>query len=93
MLTAELLPFFDHFISSCEIGLRKPNPEIFKLALERIGCRADEAVFLDDIGSNLKAASKLGIRCIRVRIGKEGEAVRELEKMMEMKLSDEKAKL
>jgi soluble epoxide hydrolase / lipid-phosphate phosphatase len=50
-------------------------------------------VFLDDIGSNLKAASKLGIRCVRVRIGKEGEAVRELEKMMEMKLSDQKAKL
>jgi soluble epoxide hydrolase / lipid-phosphate phosphatase len=93
VLTAELLPYFDHFISSSEIGLRKPNPEIFKLALERIGCRADEVVFLDDIGNNLKAASKLGIRCVRVRIGKEGEAVRELEKMMEMKLSDQKAKL
>ena len=92
-MTAELLPYFDHFISSSEIGLRKPNPEIFKLTLNTIGCRAEEAVFLDDIGSNLKAAAKFGIRCIRVRIGKEGEAVAELERMMGMKLTDEKARL
>jgi hypothetical protein len=50
-------------------------------------------VFLDDIGSNLKAASKLGIRCIRVRIGKETDAVRELEEIMHMKLSNDKARL
>ena len=58
-----------------------------------MGCKPDETVFLDDIGSNLKAAKKLGIRCIRVRIGKEGEAVAELEKIMDMKLTDEKARL
>jgi epoxide hydrolase-like predicted phosphatase len=92
-LTAELLPYFDHFISSSEVGLRKPNPEIFKLALNIIGCKPEEVVFLDDIGSNLKAAAKLGIRCIRVRIGKEGEAVAELERMMGMKLTNEQARL
>jgi FMN phosphatase YigB (HAD superfamily) len=58
-----------------------------------MGCKPEEVVFLDDIGSNLKAAGKLGIRCIRVRIGMEGEAVRQLEEVMEMKLTDEKARL
>ena len=75
------------------IGIRKPHPEIFEHALRKIGCKAKEAVFLDDIGSNLKAAAKIGIRCIRVRIGKEGEAIAELEKIMGMKLRDDKARL
>jgi FMN phosphatase YigB (HAD superfamily) len=75
------------------LGIRKPNPEIFKHALETIGCTPEEVCFLDDIGSNLKAARKLGIRCIRVRIGKESEAVAELEKVMGLRLTTEKARL
>jgi HAD superfamily hydrolase (TIGR01509 family) len=89
----ELLPYFDFFIESAVLGIRKPSLEIFKYTLKTIGCKADEVVFLDDIGSNLKAASKLGIRCVRVRIGKEGEAVKELEGIMGMELSDQKARL
>jgi methionine salvage enolase-phosphatase E1 len=57
-----------------------------------MGLQADEVVFLDDIGSNLKAAGKLGIRGIRVRIGEEGEAVRELEQLMGIKLMENKDK-
>ena len=75
------------------IGMRKPNPGIFQHALQKIGCKPEEVVFLDDIGSNLKAAAKLGIQCIRVRISREGEAIAELEKIMDMKLRDEKARL
>ena len=75
------------------MGIRKPDPEIFKYALKTIGCQAEEVAFLDDIGSNLKAAAKLGIRCIRVRIGKESEAVAELESMTGLNLSEKKAKL
>ena len=73
--------------------MRKPHPEIFEHALEKIGCKPKEVVFLDDIGSNLKAAAKLGIQCIRVRIGEEGKAIAELEKMMGMKLHDDKPRL
>lgn len=92
-LTAQLLPYFDYFIESAVLGIRKPDPEIFKHALKIMGCRPEEVVFLDDIGSNLKAARKLGIQCIRVRISKEEEAVAELERMMGMKLTVEKARL
>jgi epoxide hydrolase-like predicted phosphatase len=93
ILSAELRPYFDYFIESAALGIRKPNPEIFRHALKLVGCRPEEIVFLDDIGSNLKAATKLGIRCIRVRIGKEAEAVAELEGIMGVKLSDYKTRL
>ena len=53
-----------------------------------------DVVFLDDIGSNLKAAREVGIRCVRVYIGREEEAVRELEGIMGMGLRGEgKARL
>lgn len=44
---------------------RKPDPRFFQLALDRLGVRAEETVFLDDIGHNLAAAAKMGIRTIR----------------------------
>lgn len=92
-LTSELLPHFDYFLQSVELGIRKPNLDIFKTALQTIGCAPQECVFLDDIGSNLKAAQSLGIQCIRVRIGKEGQAVRELERILGMNLADKKSRL
>jgi epoxide hydrolase-like predicted phosphatase len=92
-LTGQLLPYFDHFVESASLGIRKPNPEIFKHTLKTMGCQASEVAFLDDIGSNLKAAQRLGIRCIRVRIGREGEAVKELERVTGLTLTDGKAKL
>ncbi|MBW2269200.1 MAG: HAD family phosphatase [Deltaproteobacteria bacterium] len=57
---------FHHVIDSSEVGLRKPDPEIFELALERLGARAESAVFLDDFQGNLDAAARLGIRGILV---------------------------
>lgn len=47
---------------------RKPDPAFFRLALERVGVAADEAVFLDDIGHNLAAARKLGMHTIRASL-------------------------
>lgn len=57
---------FHHVIDSSEVGLRKPNPKIFELALERLGTRAESTVFLDDFQGNLDAAAQLGIRGILV---------------------------
>ena len=44
---------------------RKPDPKFFQLALDRLGVKAEETVFLDDIGHNLAAAAKMGIKTIR----------------------------
>lgn len=94
---------FDIFISSAHVGLRKPDPKAYELAVrecDRISkekgrgeVRAEDVLFLDDIGVNLKWAKKSGLRTIKVELGKTEDAVRELEKETGMKLLDEKAKL
>lgn len=57
---------FHEVIDSSEVGLRKPDPRIFELALERMGARAEATIFLDDFQGNLDAAAELGIRGILV---------------------------
>jgi putative hydrolase of the HAD superfamily len=47
-----LAPFFDAAVFSCEVGMVKPDPEIFEHALGRLGERADTAIFVGDGGSD-----------------------------------------
>lgn len=56
---------FDVIISSAEVGVAKPNPEIFQVALEKVGAKPEEAVFVDDNFANIEAASAIGIRTVR----------------------------
>lgn len=53
-------------ISACE-GIMKPDPAIFELTLERVGVRADEAVFVDDFRENVAAAQQVGMHAVRFR--------------------------
>ncbi|XP_078603074.1 bifunctional epoxide hydrolase 2-like isoform X1 [Branchiostoma floridae x Branchiostoma japonicum] len=76
---------FDHVVESCRVGLRKPSPEIFHLTCRRVGVQPQEAVFLDDIGTNLKSARQLGITTILVRDF--DKAVRELEGAVGLELN------
>ena len=62
--TWEIGDAFDHLIISSEVGHKKPDPEIYKIALETIGCQPDEAVFIDDFIENIHGAEQLGIRGI-----------------------------
>jgi epoxide hydrolase-like predicted phosphatase len=64
--TQLLRPHFDVFVESAVVGLRKPDPRIFELTCEQLRVTPTEAVFLDDIGSNLKAARALGMATIKV---------------------------
>ncbi len=63
---AALRPHFDAFIESSVVGLRKPDPRIYELACRELGVEPPAAVFLDDIGGNLKAARALGMATIKV---------------------------
>jgi putative hydrolase of the HAD superfamily len=63
---ADLRDHFDSFVESSVVGLRKPDPRIYELACSRLQIRASEAVYLDDIGSNLKAARALGMTTLKV---------------------------
>jgi putative hydrolase of the HAD superfamily len=64
--TGALRPFFDVFVESAVVGLRKPDPRIFELACRELDVTPPETVFLDDIGINLKAARALGMTTIKV---------------------------
>ena len=58
---------FDVIVDSSEVGVRKPNPAIFTLALERLGGIAPEsAVFLDDAEGNVEGAKRAGLHAILV---------------------------
>jgi epoxide hydrolase-like predicted phosphatase len=49
------------FIWSCSVGLRKPNPKIYKIALKKLKLPAKEYIFIDDKLAHIKAAKKLGM--------------------------------
>jgi putative hydrolase of the HAD superfamily len=55
---------FDEVIDSCEVGVRKPDPEIFQLALDRLGISAERALFVDDWPGHVAAAASLGITAV-----------------------------
>jgi putative hydrolase of the HAD superfamily len=57
---------FDVVIESAVEGLRKPDARIYALALARLNVLASEAVFLDDLGMNLKPAREMGMATIKV---------------------------
>ncbi|KAI8816964.1 HAD-like protein [Fimicolochytrium jonesii] len=83
---AELVALFDEYIESSLVGMRKPDPEIFRYACDRMGVQPSEAIMLDDIGPNLKAAKDVGMTPIRVYVGRSKEAIEELEKLVGMSL-------
>jgi epoxide hydrolase-like predicted phosphatase len=64
--TSVLKPHFDVFVESAVLGLRKPDPRIYEHVLGELELAASEAVFLDDIGRNLKPAREMGMRTIKV---------------------------
>lgn len=59
--------FFDHIVISAEVGLMKPDSEVFKHILEKLDCQPTEAIFIDDNPVNVEAAKKLGITGIVFR--------------------------
>jgi putative hydrolase of the HAD superfamily len=61
-----VLDSFDVVVESSRAGCRKPDPRFYQLACEQLGISPTEAVFLDDLGVNLKPARALGMRTVKV---------------------------
>jgi putative hydrolase of the HAD superfamily len=57
---------FDVVVESAVVGLRKPDPRIYDLVLHKLGVDAADAVYLDDLGINLKPARAMGMTTIKV---------------------------
>jgi len=62
-----LREIFDIFISSCFVGLRKPEKDIYRLALEVTQKAPAQCCFIDDRDLNLESAEKLGMQTIRIQ--------------------------
>jgi len=63
---AAVLDLFDVVVESRTAGVRKPEQRFYELACQAAGVRPDEAVFLDDLGVNLKPARAMGMHTIKV---------------------------
>ena len=55
---------FDDLVISAEVGLAKPDPAIYKLALERLDVEADRAIFVDDFSHNIASAAEIGMQAV-----------------------------
>jgi putative hydrolase of the HAD superfamily len=74
---AEIMTLFHDVIESSKVGVRKPDPEIYEIACRAAGVSPPEAVYLDDLGINLKPARGMGMTTIKV--GDPDVALQELE--------------
>ncbi len=63
---ADVMARFEVVIESSKVGLRKPDPRIYELALSEMGLAASETAYLDDLGINCKPAAALGMAAIKV---------------------------
>jgi len=63
---AKIIELFDLVIESSKVGFRKPDAEIYRIACRELGIEPSEAVYLDDLGINLKPARAMGMTTIKV---------------------------
>ena len=61
-----VIELFDAVIESSRVGVRKPDPLFYEIACDSLGIAPHEAVFLDDLGVNLKPARAMGMATIKV---------------------------
>ena len=55
---------FDVVVASCEVGTCKPDPEIYRICLERLGLAVDATLFVDDRMENLQGARDIGLHTL-----------------------------
>jgi epoxide hydrolase-like predicted phosphatase len=71
---------FDAVVISGEVGLRKPEPEIYRLAADRLGLAPEECVFVDDLAPNVRGAAQVGM--VGVHYVDHDRVVTELEELL-----------
>ena len=63
------LSIFDHWVASCEVGMRKPEPEIYAFAAKQAGVRPQAAIYIDDRPELVEAGRAAGLKAIRFESG------------------------
>ena len=72
---------FDDILISAEVGLAKPDPRIYHLAVQRLGVVLQEAVFVDDFAHNVEAAQREGLHAVHFQNA--GQARSDVEKLLQ----------
>jgi putative hydrolase of the HAD superfamily len=65
--TFHLRDYFQAFFSSCYLGVRKPEEQIYRLALEIAQREPEECILIDDRGLNLECAREIGMHTIQFK--------------------------
>jgi len=73
---------FDDIVISSEVGLAKPDPRIFQIALDHLGVSPQEAVFIDDFEVNIKSAGEIGMHVILFQDPK--QTIAELRQLLDL---------
>ncbi|MCW5748263.1 MAG: HAD-IA family hydrolase [Alphaproteobacteria bacterium] len=81
---ADIMDLFEHVVESSKLGLRKPDPRIYRHTCDLLGVVPQTCIYLDDLGINLKPARAMGMRTIKV--GEPAQAIAELEAMTGLSL-------
>ncbi len=79
---AAIMQRFDHVVESSKVGIRKPDPVIYRMACDALGVTPLQCVYLDDLGINCKPAAALGMAAIKVSGAK--QALADLEHLLDL---------
>jgi putative hydrolase of the HAD superfamily len=77
---AEVFALFETVVESSKLGLRKPDPRIYRHACGLLGVAPPACVYLDDLGINCKPAREMGMRTIKVESA--AQAIDELQALL-----------
>ena len=80
----EIMAMFDEVVESARVGIRKPEIGFYEIALGKLGIEPFQAVFLDDLGINLKPARAMGMSTIKVLSA--DQALADLEVLIDLSL-------
>jgi putative hydrolase of the HAD superfamily len=83
--TDEIRSLFDEVVISAEVGLHKPQPEIYLLAAERLGVRPEDCVFVDDLRENCAGAEAVGMTAVLHR--ESAETIARVEELLGVQLT------
>jgi len=67
LVREKMIDAFDIIVISAEVGVAKPEPGIYRIALEQAGVKPEEAVFVDDFYANIEGCEKVGIKGIHFK--------------------------
>jgi len=70
---------FDLVLESCRIGIRKPDPNIYRIAAQRLGVEPHECIFVDDTEGHCKSAKEVGMTAVHAAGCDTATAAKEIE--------------